>query len=259
MWLTIIKIIISKIPREYFIKSIIRFYEGFKNNPILTFIILFVIWQLQPLLFVHKNTAFIKESQDLKIEREINTALNDCGNGTTIARIGIGTEFITDDRVSFLFDIIRSCDKSLVPFRKDGKCDLDVKWLNPAWQETEEIDLRTLEALNRDTIDLGSFSLSFRDNVPLWLNMFNKEGGTTKIGAAIEEMTPKLFKILSNSKRTIKDIGIVKIRHPIYRHIVYLYTMSFWYNDDGLPDMKCEKNKTRILRKLAKMTKQSLS
>ncbi len=254
----IIKFILSKIPHKYFTRCLVKCYEGFKHNPIPTILLLIIIYKCWPLVSYHKNANFIKEYKDQQIRIEINKALNYCGNGTTIGRISIGTLFASDEVNSFLFNIIRSCDKSLVKERKDKSCDLDVKWLNPEWRKIHEIDTRTLDVLNQDTLDLGHNSIIFKDGQPIWLNIFNEDGTLTKDGHAIKIITPKFFEIIVGSKRSVKILGVVKVRHPVYKHIVYLFTMSFWHNNFGLPEMNCEDGKTKILSSLAKQQRKQL-
>ena len=254
----IIKFILSKTPRKYFVKCFAKCYEGFRHNPIPTLLLLGLIYWLWPLIFYHKNANFIKEHQDHQIEIEINKALNYCGNGTTIGRVSIGTIFASDEANSFLFNIMRSCDKSLIKERKDKSCDLDVKWLNPEWRKIHQIDSRTLDVLNQDTLDLGHNSIVFKDGQPIWLTMFKEDGSLTKDGNMIKVITPKLFEILASSKRSVRSVGVVKVRHPIYKNIVYLYTLSFWYNNSGLPEMNCKDGKSKILSSLARLQRKQL-
>lgn len=258
MWLAIINIIISKIPSKYFIKSIVRFYEGVKHNPILTILILFAFYKLIPLINSHKNATFIQSVKVLEIEKEVSNALNHLGNGSTIAGISIGEEYFLDDKISFTTDFVTSCDKNFPGYIKFGKCDIDVKWMNPAWRKVHEIDKRSLEALNKDEIKLGKFSIIFKDEIPLCLNIYNEDYTLSQTGILLKEYVPDLFTILESSKRTVEDICIVRIRHPLYKNIVYVFTAASWQNDYGRPEMKFEKDRVKILQRLARIKKRQL-
>lgn len=268
MWLTIkivVKYLVAHPPRllKEWIKN---FLKDLSRNPILYFIFIapFVLALIYGsyLIFIHKNADFIKVAKGVVMLEEINLALNSCGNGATVGAISIGEEYITDDKISFTFEYMRSCDKNLLESRTDGKCDLDVKWLNPEWQKIHEIDNSTLRVLNSDFISFGGLNMVFKDGQPIWIPFRNDDGTLTKEARAIEIITPKLFDMLNDktrgSKRAVNDIGIVKLNHPNYKHIVYLFTLSFWNSSFGLPEMLCEKNKTQILRRLYKVKKQQL-
>ena len=238
---------------------ILNFGKEARRNPIFIGLLLFVAYKIPTLFFVHKNSQYIANSERSQIEKEVNLALNECGNGTTIARISIGTLYRSENATSFFFDTVRSCDKNLSGLREDGSCDLDVSWLNPAWKEHEDLDAKTIELLNSDTINLGgSYNFTFKDGQPIWLTLFLEDGTLTQQGNIIKVIAPKLFEILENSKRSIKQIGVVKVRHPTYKSIVYLFTMSFWFNEYGEPEINCLQNRGAILRNLAKKQKQQL-
>ncbi len=258
MWLAIIKIIISKIPNKYFVKSIVRFYEGIRHNPILTILILFAFYKLIPLINAHKNATFIQSTKSVEIVIEVSNALNHLGNGSTIAGISIGREYFLDDKISFTTDFVTSCDKSFPGYVKFGKCDIPVEWMNPAWQKIHDIDRRSLEALNKDEIKLGKFSIIFKDSIPLCLDIYNEDFTISKTGSLLKEYVPDLFAILEFSKRTVEDICIVRIRHPLYKNIVYLFTLSSWHNDYGRPEMEFKEDKVKILKRLARIKKRQL-
>jgi hypothetical protein len=238
---------------------IVNFVKDVKRSPILTGLLLFILYKLGDVFFIHQNAEHISNHKREQIKKEINLSLNECGNGSTISRISIGTVYRRDDATSFLFDIVRSCDKHLSGIRDNKTCDLDVKWLNPAWRQSEDLDSKTMKLLNSDTINLGgSYNFVFKDGQPIWLNLFKEEGVPTRQAEVIKVIAPKLFEILNSSKRTISQIGVVKVRHPTFHNIVYLFTLSFWHNDYGEPEMKCNFNKDKILRNLAKKQKQLL-
>ncbi len=256
MWL--IKIIISKIPAEYFVKCFVNFGIGIKHNPILSLAVVIILIIQLVSIYNDKNSTLTDTAKRLEMQKEIDNALNHLGNGSTIAGISIGEEYYLDDKISFAFDTIHSCDKNFPGYIKTGKCAISVRWMNKAWQTVQEIDKRSLDALNSDEIKLGKFSIKFKDGIPLCLDMYNDDFSLSETGKLVKEYVPDLFLILARSKKTIEDICIVRIRHPMYHNIVYLITLSFWYNEYGRPEMNFQEDKIKILEKLAKIKKRHL-
>lgn len=238
---------------------IFNFFKEIKRNPIFIGLIIYTAYNLSYFYFIHKNAHFINNVEAIEIEEEINLALNECGNGATIARVSIGTLYATSDKTSLFVDTVRSCDKALAGERDDGTCDLDVSWINRSWKKVHDLEQDTLDLMNGTHISLGmNYNYPFKDGQPIWLEIFNRDGSLADSGIALNIIAPELFGILKSSKRSIEKIGVVKVTHPIYHHIVYLFTLSFWYNENGMPEKKCEHTKTAILKALAKKQKHQL-
>ena len=255
---------------QFFKQWLASIKQDVKKNPVKAYFFLAIIglvmYKYPHIKWLHKNSQFHSSINDKEITKEINLALNECGNGSTITRIAIGDQLYNPENLektsSFSFDIVRSCDRYLSRVRKDGSCDLDVSWLNQSWRQIETLDSGTLNLLNSDQLMLGygenAKQYVFKDGIPIWLKIFNSDHTLSAEGNFVKAVAPKLFDILKSSKRTIDKIGVVKVRHPTYNHIVYLFTLSFWYNESGLPEKKCDNNRSAILRNLARVQRKQL-
>ncbi len=263
MWLPeLLKYLISH-PPKYLKKWIVEFIHSFIKNPILTILILAILFYLLPvLLFRHENSHFIEAADNRDIIQTINTSLIELGNGATITRIAIGKEFYEEDKVSFAFDIVRTCDEAMARFRNSKNCVVNTYWLNSAYREVVNANKSTIDFLNKDLVNIGSRkNLAFAEGDIIWFNIFDDDGKNTGEGSLIEALFPDLHSILEKMKRRgviINKIAITKVRHRIFKNVIYLFTLSFWRTDNGYPEIhESNKRYNTILKNVAYKQKTS--
>ena len=224
-----------------------------------------ILYQLSLLIPVHKNRYFSSSVNKLAIEKSINAKVVECANGTTITRMVFGQEVLSQDKISFAFDIATSCNKDVAKrFGKDD-CDVDIYWSNPIFSKIKEINKATVDFIKQDTIVISHGNekkvLEFGDGQPVWLNIFDENKELTIEGGVINKIIPMLIGVLKRTHKPLSRVGFVKVRDPNFKHVIYLFTLSFWHNSYGEAEKKCVDEfggEDHILRDLAAQQRKQL-
>ena len=211
----------------------------------------------KPLIYTHANRYFNASNSSKSIEKLMNRSINACGDGSTFARAVIGKKFNEELKTSLEIDIVRSCDKSKTRYRKNGDCGIDAYWVNGFYQNTHYLEDSTIAFINQDDFQLGDRHFNFKEGEPIWLNLVDVDDRDTIEGLNLKIIAPEIHRILSRMQKSIYGIGFVKVRDPIFKDVVYIFTLSFWVNDNESFKRKCA-DKTLILKRIANKQMQSL-
>ena len=248
--LYLLEIIKHLLKPKSLIKLISVIINEFKKVPFLYFLVIIMIsmgfltiYFLYPYYkYIHDNNHLRTTINSNSIHEKVGEYLNECGNGTTIARLAIGKEFIDEDKASISFDYVLSCVKW---HANQNNCVTDGRFNNPDLYlgNPKKIDRKEVDILNQDRIILNDRQLLFKDNSIIELYMFNKDGSLTQEGHAVKFIIPNLYtKIIHRMKANIDKIYVGKEKDKRNNYIIYLYTLSFYDNELGKAEKLCAKD-----------------